>query len=304
MKENIKKFDEKKFGATLSVASNSTLILIKLIAGVISGSISVLSEALHSLVDLLASALTYFSITKSQEPEDDGHPFGHGKYEDLGGFIEALLIILTGVGILYFAGEKIIFVGKNHTVETELGIIVMAISVVANIFVSSYLKKVANKTDSIALMGDSEHLRADVFSSLGIICGLFAVKLTGLTILDPLIAIITGTIILKSGIKLTKKSSTNLLDGSLPAEDKNQIMSVLKDFEAHGVIGTKNVRTSKSGAKRLIQMVILLPSGINLLQAHNICDAIEQEIRERLKNCDIIIHAEPYCKSEIAAQKM
>ena len=171
----------------------------------------------------------------------------------------------------------------------------MFLSVIVNWLVSSYLHNIAIKTDSIALKTDAEHLRADIYSSLGIIAGLIAVHITGLNILDPIIAIFVASIILRTGIKLTKQSSNNLLDGALPKEDKSKIDEVLNDFKAHGVIGTKQIRTSKSGSKRLIQMIIYLPSGMTLIEAHDICDKIETKIRERLKNCDIMIHAEPYC---------
>lgn len=287
---------EKKFGAAVSIVSNTVLILIKVLAGILSGSISVLSEALHSFADLSASCLAYFSVSKSAKPADDDHPFGHGKYEDLAGFIEAILIILTALYILFVACEKIITHGGNYEIHTTIGILIMCLSVVVNWVISSYLDKIAKKTDSIALKTDSEHLRADIYSSLGIILGLIAVKVTGLNILDPIIAIFVAAIILKTGIKLTKQSSNNLLDGSLPKEDKGKIDEALKSFGAHGVIGAKQIRTSKSGSKRLIQMTIFLPSGMTLLEAHNICDEIETQIRKNLKNCDIIIHAEPYCK--------
>lgn len=291
---------QKKISAAISIFSNLTLILIKITAGILSGSISVLSEALHSLADLSASCIAYFSVSKSSKPADEDHPFGHGKYEDLAGFIEAILIILTALYILFVACEKIIVKGGDYEIQTTIGISIMFLSVIVNWVVSSYLNKVAIKTDSIALKTDAEHLRADIYSSLGIIAGLFAVRITGLSILDPIIAIFVATIIFKTGIKLTKQSSNNLLDGSLPKEDKNVIDEAIKSFEAHGVIGTKQIRTSKSGSKRLIQMSILLPSGMTLIEAHNICDKIETKIREKLKNCDIIIHAEPFC---ICAEK-
>ncbi len=292
----IENSQEKKFGAAVSIASNTVLILIKIVAGVLSGSISVLSEALHSFADLSASCLAYFSVSKSAKPADNDHPYGHGKYEDLAGFVEAILIILTALYILFVACEKIITHGGNHEIQTTVGIAIMCLSVIVNWLISSYLDKIAQKTDSIALKTDSEHLRADIYSSLGIIAGLFAVKITGLNILDPIIAIFVAAIILRTGIKLTKQSSNNLLDGSLPKEDKVKIDDVLNHFKAHGVIGTKQIRTSKSGSKRLIQMSIYLPSGVTLIEAHNICDEIENQIRKNLKNCDITIHPEPYCK--------
>ena len=285
---------EKKFSAAVSVVSNIVLIIIKSIAGILSGSISVLSEALHSLADLSASCLAYFSVSKSSKPADEDHPFGHGKYEDLAGFIEAILIILTAIYILFVACEKIIN-GVNNEIHTTIGISIMFLSVIVNWLVSSYLHNIAIKTDSIALKTDAEHLRADIYSSLGIIAGLIAVHITGLNILDPIIAIFVASIIFRTGIKLTKQSSNNLLDGALPKEDKSKIDEVLNDFKAHGVIGTKQIRTSKSGSKRLIQMIIYLPSGMTLIEAHDICDKIETKIKEKLKNCDIMIHAEPYC---------
>ena len=287
---------EKQTSAAVSIFSNLTLILIKVSAGILSGSISVLSEALHSFADLSASCLAYFSVSKSAKPADDDHPYGHGKYEDLAGFVEAILIILTALYILFVACEKIITHGGNYEIHTTIGILIMCLSVVVNWLISSYLDRIAIKTDSIALKTDSEHLRADIYSSLGIIAGLVAVKITGLNILDPIIAIFVAAIILRTGIKLTKQSSNNLLDGSLPKEDKEKIDEALNGFRAHGVIGAKQIRTSKSGSKRLIQMTIFLPSGMTLLEAHNICDEIETQIRKNLKNCDIIIHAEPYCK--------
>ena len=296
---NLSQANEKKTSAAVSIFSNIILILIKVTAGILSGSISVLSETLHSFADLSASCLAYFSVSKSSKPADEDHPFGHGKYEDLAGFIEAILIIITALYILFVACEKIIR-GTNYEIQTTIGISIMCLSVIVNWLVSSYLHKVAIKTDSIALKTDAEHLRADIYSSLGIIAGLFAVRITGLSILDPIIAIFVATIIFRTGIKLTKQSSNNLLDGSLPKEDKNVIDDAIKSFEAHGVIGTKQIRTSKSGSKRLIQMTILLPSGMTLIEAHNICDKIETKIREKLKNCDIIIHAEPFC---ICAEK-
>lgn len=293
---NIEQTREKKFGAAVSIVSNTILILIKITAGILSGSISVLSEALHSFADLSASCLAYFSVSKSSKPADEDHPFGHGKYEDLAGFIEALLIILTALYILFVACEKIITHGGNYEIHTTLGILIMVLSVIINWIVSSYLHMIAKKTDSIALKTDAEHLRADIYSSCGIILGLLAVKITGLNILDPLIAIFVAALILRTGVKLTKQSSNNLLDGSLPKEDKEKIDIVLNSFQAHGVMGTKQIRTSKSGSKRLIQMTIFLPSGMTLIEAHKICDEIETQIGKNLKNCDIIIHAEPFCK--------
>ena len=166
---------EKKVAAGLSIVSNAVIIILKLIAGIISGSISIISEAIHSLSDFLASVLTFFAVMKSSEPADSEHPFGHGRYEDMSGFIEGGLIVFAAFYIIYEASKKIFFSTPLET-ETTLGIIVMGIAVVANFLVSSYLFYVGKKTNSISLLADGEHLRTDIWSSLGVLAGLVLIK--------------------------------------------------------------------------------------------------------------------------------
>ena len=288
---------KKKIAAGVSIFSNSFLIFLKIVVGIISGSISIISEALHSLVVLAASFIAFFSVLKSSEPADDDHPFGHGKYEDLAGFIEALLIIITALYIVYIAAEKLIKLGIEHHFETDLGIIIMLFSCILNFGVSKYLFHTAKKTDSIALQTDAEHLSMDVYSSAAILLGLFAVKFTGLYILDPIFAIIVAAIILRTGLSLTKKAANNLLDGALPTADKEEIKTVLNDFKERGLMGVKSVKTSKSGSKRVIQLTIFLPCKMTLLDGHTLCDEIEKSIAERFENVSVIIHAEPNCIS-------
>ena len=273
------------------------IIALKIVVGLVTGSISILSEALHSLVDLAASFIAFFSVMKSSEPADDDHPFGHGKYEDLAGFVEALLIIITALYIVYIAAEKLIKAGAEHHFETDLGIIIMIFSCVLNFGVSKYLFHMAKKTDSIALQTDAEHLSMDVYSSVAILLGLFAVKFTGLYILDPIFAIIVAAIILRTGLSLTKKAANNLLDGALPKADKEEIDTVLNNFKERGLMGVKSVKTSKSGSKRVIQLTIFLPCKMTLLDGHTLCDEIEKSIAEMFENVSVIIHAEPNCIS-------
>lgn len=194
----------KKLAAGLSIFSNAVIIIIKFIAGILSGSISIISEAIHSLSDFLASVLTFFAVMRSSEPADKDHPFGHGKYEDMSGFIEGGLIIFAGIYIIYEAGKKLVN-GQNFEVETTLGIYVMLFAVIANYLVSSYLFHIAKKSNSVSLYADAQHLRTDIFSSLGVLCGLLLIKVTGIHIFDPIIAIIVAVIILKTGFQYLKK---------------------------------------------------------------------------------------------------
>ncbi len=290
----MRKETEKKFAAGLSITSNAAIIILKLIAGIISGSISIISEAIHSLSDFLASVLTFFAVMRSSEPADKAHPFGHGRYEDMSGFIEGGLIVFAGLYIIYEASKKLIF---GYTMETEsfLGIGVMAFAVVANFLVSSYLFYVAKKTDSVSLYADGEHLRTDIWSSFGILIGLILIKLTGLIILDPIIAIIVAMFILHAGVKISKSTLNNLLDGSLPVEELAEIEEIIRNFEQKGVKGFKDLKARRVGPSKDIEFTLLFPKDMTISECHNYCDDIEEKIRERLGNSAISIHAEPDC---------
>ena len=247
---------QKKSAAGLSITSNAVIIVSKLIAGIISGSISIISEAIHSLSDFLASVLTFFAVMRSSEPADKSHPYGHGRYEDMSGFIEGGLIVFAGLFIIYEAGKKF-FTGFSMESENTLGICVMSFAVIANYLVSNYLFYVAKKSDSVSLYADAEHLRTDVWSSLGVLIGLVLIKITGLVILDPIIALIVAVFILRAGVKISKETLNNLLDGSLPVEDLNKIEEVIKSFEPKGIIGFKDLKTRRTGPTKEIELTLL-----------------------------------------------
>lgn len=281
----------KKFAAILSVFSNSTLIVLKIVCGVLSGSVSVISEALHSLGDLFASFIAFFSIQKSSKPADTNHQFGHGKFEDLAGFVEAILIIATALFIFYSASHKIIH-RHFESMETTSGIIVMLISIVVNIFVSTYLFKVAKNTDSAALLADAHHLKADVYSSAAVLVGLVIIHYTRFYLIDPIFAIIVGFLILKTGVTLAKNSSRNLVDEALPSDYTDKIKEII-EFNFVD-IKLKSMKTSKTGASKNIQLEILLNPDFTLKEAHEICNKLEGKIAELCSDAKIIIHPEPY----------
>lgn len=285
---------EKKLAAGFSIISNAVIIILKLIAGSVSGSISIISEAIHSLSDFLASVLTFFAVSRSSEPADKNHPFGHGKYEDMSGFIEGGLIIFAAFYIIYEACKKLIF---GYTMETEctLGIGVMAFAVAANYIVSSYLFYVAKKTNSISLYADGEHLRTDIWSSLGVLAGLILIKITGIILLDPIIAVIVASFILRTGLKISKSTLNNLLDGSLPAEELTVIENIIKSFENEGVLGFRELKARRVGPSKDIEFTLLFPKDMTIQHCHEFCDDIEDCIAQKLGNCTILIHAEPEC---------
>lgn len=289
---------QKKFAAGLSIFSNSVIIILKLVVGLYSGSISIISEAIHSMSDFLASILTFFSVIKSAEPADKKHPFGHGKYEDMSGFIEGGLIIFAAVFIIYEALKKIFF-SQDSGVETTLGLYVMGFSVVANIIVSFILFRVAKKADSVSLFADAEHLRTDVLSSLGVFAGLLIIKLTGISILDPIIAIIVALIIFKAGFSISKRTMNNLLDCSLPEEDINNICEILNNCKSNGIIGFKDLKARRLGPQKSIEVTLIFPKDMTIYCCHAICDAIEHKLIQNLGDVTSSIHLEPEVEEKV-----
>lgn len=281
---------EKKLVASTSIASNGIIIILKFIAGFISGSISIISEAIHSFSDFLASILTFFAVSRSSEPADKDHPFGHGKYEDMSGFIEGFLIILASVYIIYEASKKLIF-GYHAELDSEICIFVMAFAVVANVIVSKCLFHVAKKSNSVSLYADAEHLRTDVFSSLGVLLGLIAIKITGLTILDPIIAIIVAGIIFKAGYSIMKQTLNNLLDGSIAKNKMEEITKILDTFK--NIKGYKDIKARNIGPMIKLELTVLFDNDMKIYDCHKICDEIEHTISSKIGNISIIIHSEP-----------
>ena len=289
---NLTEAKEKKIAASISVVSNSFLILLKFIAGFISGSIGIISEAIHSASDLLASIIAFISVSESSKPADEEHQFGHEKHEDFASLIEGALIILAAFYIVYESFRKI-FSGAYFEINTNLGLSVMLFSVVLNFLVSSYLFKVSEKTGSVALYADGMHLRTDIYSSLAVFIGLLFVKYTGNSIYDPIIAIIVALIIFVTGYNICKIASRNLLDTSLSQEKIEKIEEIIENNIGEKIISLKNLRTRKCGKKKNIEITLIVKKNMQIGTSHELCDKIEAEIEGELTNTDISIHLEP-----------
>ena len=281
---------KKEIAASLSILSNGFLITLKLIAGILSGSISIISEAIHSTLDFLASAITFFAIMRSKKPADKEHPFGHGRYEDVSGFIEGILIICASFFIMIEACKKIADINSFELNSTP-AIIIMILSVVINYIVSKILYNIGKKADSVALKADAKHLSSDIYSSLGVLFGLVLIKITGYIIIDSIIAIFIALFILKTGYYVSKEAFNNLVDGTLPDEDINAITKILN--ETDGINGYINLKSRKSGPNRDIDITILCNENMTLKACHQICDDIEEKIMQSLPNTLITIHCEP-----------
>ncbi|HTY46204.1 MAG TPA: cation diffusion facilitator family transporter [Methanomassiliicoccales archaeon] len=280
--------------AMLSIYSNSALVALKLAVGILMMSVSVLSEAIHSMIDLIAAIIANYSIRKSLKPADLDHEYGHAKYENLAGVVEAILIFFAAVLIIYEAVNRLI---ENAPVEFLLaGIVVMGISVVANLSVSHMLIKVGKEEDSIALIADGMHLRTDVYTSLGVFIGLVLINVTNIEILDPIVAIMVAFLIMKAAWDLTRESSKGLVDQSLPPEEEEVIRKVLNENSFH-FVNFHALRTRKAGAERFIDLHLVVNRQMCVLDAHNLCETLEQAIESRLPHTSVLIHLEP-CGNE------
>lgn len=276
--------------AMLSICSNTALIIMKVIAGILSGSVSIVSEAIHSGMDLLASIIAFASVRISNNPADNDHPYGHGKAENVSGVLEGLLIFVAAGMIIKEAIDKIITPTEIH--NTTTAIIVMAIAVVVNIIVSKILYKVAKEEDSMALEADALHLKTDVYTSLGVCLGLILIKITGFTLLDPIVAIAVAMLIIKEAWHLVVTAFQPLMDVTLETKELEQIIGLLRSYEPK-IINAHKLRTRKSGAIRIIDFHLIVDSTMSVTAAHDLCEEIETGLEGMLANCDIQIHIEP-----------
>lgn len=284
---------EKTSVARLSVASNFLLVVLKLAVGISIGSVSVISEAIHSGIDLIAAVIAYFSVRTSSKPPDQDHAFGHGKLENISGTVEAILIFIAAGLIIYEAYEKFLAITHNQVVpDVSLGIVVMLISAVVNFFISQKLMSTAKRTESIALEADAWHLRTDVLTSFGIFAGLVAIKLTGIAILDPIFAVLVALFILKAALELVIKSVKDLMDVNLPEEEVQEICSIIEDHSKQ-YVGFHELRTRRSGSDRFIDLHLVVSRELSIEQAHSLADHLEEDIKKRFPRASVIIHVEP-----------
>ncbi len=282
--------------ALLSVISNSALVSIKLIVGLIIGSVSIISEAIHSGVDLVASIIALFAVKTSSKPADKNHSFGHGKIENISGTIEALLIFIAAVWIIYEAVQKI---SKPETLDNlGWGIGVMLISSVVNIIVSQRLFKIGRETDSIALQADAWHLRTDVYTSAGVmvglilmLCGQWFFPNINFYWLDSVAAIVVALLIIKAAYNLTIQSAGDLLDANLPIEEEWIHEEILK----YGNIfrGYHRLRTRKAGHFRFVDFHLKVEPQMTVVDSHSITELITKDIEDKYPHTSVTIHVEP-----------
>jgi len=283
-------FSTKKGAARLTLGVIIGLVILKIIVSVITGSISIIAQTADSSLDLLAVVIAFFAISIASKPADEEHPFGHVKIENISAVVQAILIFTASGLIIYSAVNRIL---SKATIEmTEAGIGIMVVSIVVSILLSRHLLKVSKATESIALEAIGHNIAADVYSAAGVLAGLVVIRLTGLIILDPIIALAVALIIIKSAYTVIRKSFGGLMDTRLPKAEEAEIKSCLREH-AGQLVGFHELRTRKAGNKRYIDLHLVMPKTTSVEEAHRVCDHLEQDLEEKLNNTDITIHVEP-----------
>ena len=275
----------------LSVVSNSILIGLKLAAGAITGSIAILTEAVHSMVDLMASVVALVSVRRADEPPDEDHPYGHAKVENLAAAIEGMLI-LVGAGIITFEATRRLAVG-SEVERLGVGIAVIGGSIVVNLVVSAFLARRARELDSAALEGDAAHLRADALTSGGVLGGLVLVEATGEVAFDAIAALVVAVAIVVSGIRIMRRSGRALVDEAPPPEELDRIEAAIESAGVAEMVGYHKLRARRAGARRWVDLHVQFRQGTTLERAHAAAHELRDAIRGELGPADVLIHVEP-----------
>ena len=281
----------KSGAAMLSVVSNCVLIVLKLAAGLITGSIAILTEAIHSAIDLLASLVALISVRKADEPADADHPYGHEKAENIAAGAEAMLILLGAAIVVIEAVRRLL--NGSEVERLGIGITVIAISIVANLLVSAYLYRRSKALDSPALEGDAAHLRTDSLTSIAVLVGLLLVEITGVTAFDSIAAILVAGAIVATGVRLAMRSGRVLMDEAPPAAELDQIERAIAAARPPQMAGYHKLRARRAGSRRHIDLHVQFRSGTSLEEAHQLAHELRDAITGELPNADVLIHVEP-----------
>ena len=283
-------FSTRSGAAKLTLTVVIGLVGLKVAVGAVTGSLSIIAQAADSFLDLFAVIITLFALRIATKPADGEHPFGHGKVENIAAVTQGILIFATGGLVIYSAIRRIM---TGATLElTEAGIGVMLVSIIASIFLSRHLLKIARTTDSAALEANAHNIAADVYSAIAVLVGLILIRFTGLNIIDPILALLVALFILKVAYDVFRRSFSVLIDVKLPEVEEITIRDCIMEHTAE-VVEFHKLRTRKSGIQRYIDLHIVTSKYASVEDAHYLCDRLEQEIRHKLQQSNVTIHIEP-----------
>jgi cation diffusion facilitator family transporter len=277
--------------ATVAIASNGSLVVIKLVAGVLTGSVGITSDAVHSLMDLVASVISLLSVHKSDEPADSLHRYGHERLEDLSAGAQAILLLI-GAGFVAFEGIHRLIVG-GAVASVGFGIAVSAMAAAVNLTVSSYLGAKARATQSAALEATAADLRTDAFVSLGVVASLALVDVTGIHWIDPVVGLIIGAVISTTGARILLRAGRRLADETLPPDELVRLEGVIRSFIGTEVVGFHDLRARHVGNTHQVDMHLQFVDGTSLERAHQLGHQVQDAMTQALPGTTVLTHLEP-----------
>jgi cation diffusion facilitator family transporter len=276
--------------AALSIAAALVTIVLKSAAYFLTGSVGLLSDAFESLVNLVGALMTFGMLKISFRPPDEEHIHGHDKAEYFSSSVEGLLIIFAAAGIIYAAVKRII--EPIPLEELGTGLIISTAASLVNLGVGLVMIKYGKKNKSIAIEADGQHLLTDVWTSAGVIAGIFVVSLTGWNILDPVVALAVAVNIIWTGILLLRRSVSGLMDESVSKEDCAKIQSVMQRYRRKG-FDFHALRTRQAASRIFISVHILVPGNLSVHDAHHLAEDFEKEISSIFGDVSVTTHLEP-----------
>ena len=276
--------------AGLSILTAASLAVVKLVTGIATGSMAVLSSAIDSLLDILMSGVNFLAIRQAEQPADQSHPFGHGKYETLATMVQSLVIAGSGIWIIAEAVSRL----RQGVVLTRIdsGIAVLLASTVASILISRYLRRVASETDSSALQADSLHFAMDVYTNLGLVVGLTVIRFVRVPWLDPVLSILIACYILFEALRLVRHGLRDVLDEELPAVVREEVERLIRANQ-EDITGFHNLRTRRAGSQKIMDFHLTVCKHLSVEEAHAIADQLEKRIEADIRGADVTIHIEP-----------
>jgi cation diffusion facilitator family transporter len=284
----------KAAAAGVSIAYNTTLFALKVAAAIITGSVAILSEALNSTIDLVASVIAFVAVRRADEPADVEHPYGHEKVENVAAAIEGLLIIGGAVFIITESIGRLVN-GNTEVESLGIGIAVIAFSTLSASTVSVFLRRQARTHDSPALQGDAAHLGADALTSAGVLIALALVQLTGAEQLDAAVAIVFSGFIIFTGLNIIRRAAGILVDEAPPPQEMDRIEAAIARARANEpeVVGYHKLRARTTGRRRYIELHVQFRSGTSLERAHQVAHELRNAIETDLRDAEVLIHVAP-----------
>ena len=276
--------------ARLSIGASIIVIALKGVAYWVTGSVGLLSDALESIVNLVAACAALLALRVAAQPPDEGHPYGHEKAEYFSSGFEGGMIVVAAAAIAVTAIDRLLHPRMPDAIG--LGLAVSAVATLINFAVARVLLRAGRRYHSIALEADAHHLITDVWTSVGVVVGVGAVALTGWPPLDPIVALVVGLNIVVTGLRLVRRSASGLMDAALPQSEQAAIRDVLDAYRKDG-IDYHALRTRQAGARRFVELHLLVPGAWTVQHSHDVIERIEAELRAGIANAAILIHLEP-----------